>query len=299
MDLDLVYDEPAVVDKPPRKTKRRGMSRWTIFKIAFVLSCVGALFSMLVSAVQSAREAARRSQCTCNLCGIRLALLNYHDTYKTFPPAYIADASGKPMHSWRVLILPWMERSDLYNQYNFSEPWDGPNNIKLLNSIPPVFACPSWHDQTTTLTSYVAVTGPGTIFPGERSTKFEDITDGRSNTLMVLEVANVNIPWTAPQDLDVRTMSLRINDPNRPGISSKHPGGANVVFADASTRFAHESITPENLRALFTIDGGERITADQALDFEVIARRRASRAECLHLHLSARSPPGILTQGSP
>jgi prepilin-type processing-associated H-X9-DG protein len=266
MDLDLVYDEPSVVEKPSSKKKRRRLSRWTIFKIVFALSCVGALFATLVQAVGAAREAARRSQCTCNLCGIRLALLNYHDTYKTFPPAYLADASGRPMHSWRVLILPWLERSDLYNQYNFGEPWDGPNNIKLLNSIPPVYACPSWHDSTTTLTSYVAVTGPGTIFPGERTTRNEDITDGTSNTLIVLEVANVKIPWTAPQDLDVRTMSLRINDPKRPGISSKHPGGANVVFADASTRFVHESIAPEKLRALFTIAGGEGITADQALD---------------------------------
>ena len=269
MDLDLVHEEPAVITKPHCQRRRRRTVRGLIFKIAIALSCVAVLLGFLVPAIWSAREAARRSQCLCNLCGIKLALLNYHDTYETFPPAYIADANGQPMHSWRVLILPYMSYGGLYDRYDFREPWDGPNNIKLLNEMPGTFACPSWHDQRdtpTTLTSYVAVTGPGTIFPSEKTTRIEDITDGRSNTLMVLEVANVSIPWTSPQDLDVRTMSLRINDPKRRGISSKHPGGANVVFADGSARFARESIAPENLKALLTIAGGEGITADQALD---------------------------------
>ena len=81
----------------------------------------------------------------------------------------------------------------------------------------------------------------------------------------------MRIPWTAPRDFDVLTMSLRVNDPKRPGISSKHPGGADVGLADASTPFACPPITPENLRALCTIAGGEGITADQALERKVIA----------------------------
>ncbi len=76
----------------------------------------------------------------------------------------------------------------------------------------------------------------------------------------------MKIPWTSPQDFDTRTMSFRINDPRRPGISSKHPGGANSVLADGGARFLWDTITPGNLRALFTIAGGEGITADQALD---------------------------------
>ena len=172
------------------------------------------------------------------------------------------------MHSWRVLILPFIEQHDLYQQYNFSEPWNGPNNIKLLNSMPSNFACPSRFSVPTHLTSYVAVTGPGTIFPGSTTSKLADITDGTSNTLMVVEVDNVNIPWTAPRDLDVRTMSFRINDPIRPGISSKHPRGANVGVADGRTLWAPSSVTPGNLKALTTIAGGEGITADKALDFK-------------------------------
>src|SRR5262249_9849418 len=126
-------------------------------------------------------------------------------------------------------------------------------------------ACPSRFSNPTNLTSYVAVTGPGTIFPGARSTAIADITDGTPNTLMVVEVADVQIPWTAPWDLDVRAMSFRINDTTGRGIWSKHPGGANVGVADGHTWWAPESVTPENLKALLTISGGERITADQVL----------------------------------
>ena len=101
----------------------------------------------------------------CQYCQILLALHNYHSEYNALPPAYVADANGKPMHSWRVLILPYMEQSALYNRYKFNEPWNGPNNITLLNSMPSIFACPSRFSNPTNLTSYVAVTGPGTMFP--------------------------------------------------------------------------------------------------------------------------------------
>jgi prepilin-type processing-associated H-X9-DG protein len=265
MGLDFELDMHPVVVKPARTQRRMSMSVWTLMKLVFALACALGLFTWLARAVGAAREAARRSQCSCNLCSIKLALHNYHDLYGTLPPAYITDAQGQPMHSWRVLLLPFMEYSTLYNQYDFSEPWNGPNNIKLLNSMPQVFACPSRFSNPTNLTSYVAITGPGTLFPRTGSVKFADVTDGLPDTLMVVEVANVNIPWTAPQDLDVRTMKFRVNDPVGPSISSKHPGGANVAFADGSYRFLREAITPGNLRALITIAGGEGISADEAL----------------------------------
>jgi hypothetical protein len=265
MDPDFGLDAATGEVGPPKPRRRRRVRAELIVQISIALACCLGLVALLLPAVQSAREAARRSQCMCNLCGIKLALHNYHEQYHVLPPAYIADSSGRPMHSWRVLLLPFMEQAPLYNQYNITEPWDGPNNIKLLNSMPSYLACPSRFSHPTTLTSYVAITGPGTMFPGAGSVKFADITDGLSNTLMVVEVANLKVPWMAPLDLDIRTMSLRVNDPNHPGISSKHPGGANMVLGDARTCFMRDSITPENLRALITIAGSEGISADQAL----------------------------------
>ena len=252
--------------RPARSGRRMRMSVWNVMKAVFVLVCVFGLIAALGSGVGTSREAARRAQCSCNFCGILLAMHNYHSTYNALPPAYVADASGRPMHSWRVLILPFIDQSALYNLYDFSEPWDGPNNVKLLNSMPQNFACPSRFSNLTNLTSYVAVTGPGTIFPGATSTRLDDVTDGTSNTLMVVEIDNVKVPWTAPIDLDVRTMSFRINDPKRPAISSKHPGGAHLGFVNGRTRWAKDSVTATNLKALLTIGGGEGITGDQALD---------------------------------
>ena len=94
--------------------------------------CIG----LLLPAFSSAREAARRMQCLNNLKQIALALHNYHDVYGVFPPAYIPDAQGKPKHSWRVLILPFLEEQGTYEKYDFDEPWDGPNNRALLTSMP-------------------------------------------------------------------------------------------------------------------------------------------------------------------
>ncbi|MCH5377127.1 MAG: DUF1559 domain-containing protein, partial [Planctomycetes bacterium] len=168
------------------------------------LVIAGCLLMCLLPAVQAAREAARRYMCVNNLKQISLALLNYHDDYRCFPPAYVADADGKPMHSWRVLILPYIEERSLYDQYDFSEPWDGPNNRKLLSKMPHVYACPSQprgtNDPAAFATSYVAVVGPRTAWPGVKSTKVADITDGTSNTIMVVELSGQQIPWMEPRD---------------------------------------------------------------------------------------------------
>src|SRR5882757_2755439 len=120
--------------------RRRG---FTLIELLVVIAIIAVLIALLLPAVQAAREAARRAQCMNNLRQIGLALHNYHDQYNTFPPAYVADATGKPMHSWRVLLLPQLGEGQLYSEYDFSEPWDGPNNSRLLTRMPRVYACPS------------------------------------------------------------------------------------------------------------------------------------------------------------
>jgi hypothetical protein len=237
----------------------RGLMKWM-----FGLSCLFGLLTLMGRRAGDALETGWRAQCLSNLCQIQLALRNYHETYGAFPPAYIADATGRPMHSWRVLILPFLEQQSLYDRYDFLEPWNGPNNILLLNKMPRVFGCPTRSPGPTALTAFAAITGPGTIFPGAGSAKLADVTDGPANTLMIAEVANVDIPWTAPVDLDARTMSLKINDLRGPGISSKHPGGAHICLGQGY-QFLREGFSAETLRALITIDGGEGIKAEEAV----------------------------------
>jgi hypothetical protein len=112
------------------------------------------------------------------------------------------------------------------------------------------------------------ITGPGTMFPGAGTVTTASVTDGLPDTLMIVEVANANIPWTAPIDLDVGTMSMKVNDPKGPGISSPHRGGAHVVLGDGRTSLLREGIPEESLRALISIAGGEGVKADEALNLK-------------------------------
>ncbi len=169
-----------------------------------VVVLVGLVLLGLILPEIPTRDRHRRPQCLNNMHNIALALHNYHSAYGSLPPPYIADASGRPMHSWRVLMLPYLDRPDLYQAYRFDEPWDGPNNSKLHNLIVDVFNCPEDHGgKKSTETSYVAVVGPETLWPGDRAVRLDDVTDGLGNTLLVVEIANSGIHWLEPRDLHV------------------------------------------------------------------------------------------------
>jgi prepilin-type processing-associated H-X9-DG protein len=222
--------------------------------LGVVVVCGGIGAALLLPATQQAREAARRTQCMNNLRQIGLALHNYHDVYGCLPPAYIADESGKPMHSWRVLILPFIDQMPLYKQYDFSEPWDGPRNSLLLPRMPPVFACPSHPNTGSDTTNYAGAFGETCVFRGTAPTRLAEIMDGTSNTIMVGEAANANIPWMKPEDVDV-TVHPSLGD--RDGFSSDHTGGVNVLMCDGSVRLLPLSVARDVLKALFTRNGGE------------------------------------------
>jgi hypothetical protein len=220
----------------------------------------------LVTPPHRAGESARRSQCRSNLQQIVVALHNYHDAYKSFPPAYITDAEGKPMHSWRVLILPFVEQQGLYDQYDFSEPWNGPNNKKLgaVQMTPDVYQCPSDPDVwRSAMTSYVAVVGPHTAWPGNKPRTMADMPGITDRTIVVTEMASSGIHWMEPRDLAVERALRGIDPEGREGMSSWHPSaggyfdheahGLNVAMADGSVQFLHHGFSPETLGALITV----------------------------------------------
>jgi prepilin-type processing-associated H-X9-DG protein len=253
---------------PPAKPSSSGPSSVLIVLAVLVVGffgCGGVLIALLLPAVQAAREAARRSQCSNNLKQIGLALHNYHATYNTFPPAYIPDEDGQPMHSWRVLILPFLEQQMLYEQYDFNEPWDGPNNSQLANTVIETYRCPSSPEGQAT-TNYLGISGEGTVFNNGDGSKFQDILDGTSNTVMVAEVAGANVNWMEPRDFDVTTMSTGVGSgavprPNVDGasISSFHHGGAQVLMADGSVHFLADTIAPGVLQLLLTRADGQPV----------------------------------------
>jgi prepilin-type processing-associated H-X9-DG protein len=226
------------------------------------LGVVTALALLLVPAVQAAREAARQASCNCNLKQFGIALHNYHDQYGCFPPPYIADAKGRPMHSWRVLLLPYLGGKQVYDQYKFDEPWNGPHNRLLADKMPALLRCPSDDVSGPQETSYAAVVGPETMWRGDKVVRLKDVTDGTENTLVIAEVAGGGIEWMEPRDLPVREARIGINTAPRLGICSRHSKVAMVVFADGSVHALQDTIAPELLDALFTRGAGDRPPQD-------------------------------------
>jgi type II secretory pathway pseudopilin PulG len=225
----------------------------TIVVIAF-------LAWLLLPAIDSGRRTpAKRTQCRNNLRQISLALQSYHLAFNCFPPAYVADASGRPMHSWRVLILPYLDQVPLYNQYRFDEPWNGPNNSKLAIQRLPVYECPTdvenrEGDQPST--SYVAVVGPHTMWPENSCVSVSDVPDGTSLTLHVAEVRNSGIHWMEPRDLHLGQMSPTINPTGGQGVSSFHTDGALASFVEGDIEFLSEKLPPQTVRKLIDRNDG-------------------------------------------
>ncbi len=208
------------------------------------------LLALLLPAVQAAREAARRAQCTNNLKQIALAMFNYESANGCFPPAATYDKDGKPLLSWRVLILPYLQENTLYGRFKLDEAWDSAHNKPLADQMPQVFHCPS-DLLTNGFTTYEVVVDPSSMFTGKPAgVTMMSVTDGVSNTIMVTESATP-VAWSKPED-----RSLASNDSTL-GMGSKHPGGFNATFGDGSVRFIKSSTGQQNLKAMVTRAGNE------------------------------------------
>lgn len=197
--------------------------------------------------------------CSTHLKQIAIALDAYHYAYGSFPPAYVADAAGRPLHSWRVLILPFLDQEckALYRDYDFTEPWNSPNNLKLLDRRPAIFACPARerHNASRRCTAYAAPFGPDGVFRGSVPARLSEIHGGNTTfAILAAEVAEVEIPWTKPQDIDV---SQRPKPGDRNGFSSHHPGGFFALGSDWSVRFLSDRMTQATFDAMVTRKGSE------------------------------------------
>jgi prepilin-type processing-associated H-X9-DG protein len=218
------------------------------------------LVTLLAPAVQAQRTTARRAQSVNNMKQIGLAMHNYASVHGHFPPPVVIGPDGKTPHSWRVEILPYLEQQPLYNAYRMDEPWDGPNNRKLIDLMPATFVSPE--SRSKSVPSYYVLTGKHTIFNGTKGTDFAQITDGTSNTIAAVEAVR-DIPWTKPEDIPFDPPGDNILDPAVivPQLGGLSADGFNALFADGSVRFIKNSINPITLKALFTRDGGEVISS--------------------------------------
>jgi hypothetical protein len=222
------------INNGSRRLKGRGLAfaGMAVSCIGIILNCVA-----LLLLPPKLKEIAARKQAHQNLAFLGVALKNYHDTNGFFPPPgsggfFSAPVPGeKPLLSWRVAILQFLDRDDLYRQFKLDEPWDGPNNIKLLSKMPKVYQLPQDDAAPPYHTHYQVFVGNGAAFERERRMRIpEDFPNGTSSTILIVEAATA-VPWTKPEDI-----SLNPNEPITPLLST-YFGGTNAVTVDGTVRF--------------------------------------------------------------
>jgi prepilin-type processing-associated H-X9-DG protein len=195
--------------------------------------------------------------CTNNLKQIALALRNYEDVHGAFPPACTVDAAGRRLHSWRTLILPYLEADQLYRSIDLSKPWDDPANARALEAMPSTFRCPTAAGPKYVTTYLANAAAGGFLVPG-KPRRLAEITDPLSSTLMVIEADDARaVPWMAPIDADESLILSLV-----PETKFQHAGGMNVGLVDGSVRFLKASVTAPVRRALISISGKDTPSQD-------------------------------------
>ncbi|WP_197439648.1 DUF1559 family PulG-like putative transporter [Calycomorphotria hydatis] len=211
--------------------------------------------SLVTPAVIAARAAARRAQSINNMKHLMIAMHSYHATHNAFPAHANYSQNGKPLLSWRVHLLPFLDEEELYNQFHFDEPWDSPHNKTLINKMPDAFREPaSGIPKSEFKTNYLAPVGEGFVFDGTPTAiRIRDITDGTSNTIAMLQVDDDNaVVWTKPDDWEF--------DNKKPynGLTGKLYNGTLIVaLADGSTRTVKQRIEKNLFEILLKRNDGE------------------------------------------
>jgi hypothetical protein len=216
-----------------------------------------ALAARLAPVVAKVERASERAQASNNLKQIGVALHVYHDANRSFPAMANYDRAGKPLLSWRVHLLPYVEYGALYKEFHLDEPWDSDHNKKLIARMPRTYAAPGRPKLAEAgKTTYLGVSAKDGMFPpGGRGVRIADVTDGASNTLFVVDVDDGHAAvWTKPEDLAV--------DPKDPlkGLGFRYGDGFLGLYVDGSVHFIAKAVSKDTLNALFTRNGGESVS---------------------------------------
>ncbi|MGH7172771.1 MAG: DUF1559 domain-containing protein [Gemmataceae bacterium] len=179
----------------------------------------------------------------------------------SLPPAGVGDplkppAQRKPLLSWRVAILPFFEQQNIYNQFKLDEPWDSPNNIKLLANMPKIYTLPGDDKTKPYHTHYQVFVDNGAAFDKTQGHNIEDFPDGISNTILIVEAENA-VPWTKPEDVPF--------DPSKRMVPlmSRHFGSViHVSLADGSVRRVVPEISENTFKAAITRNGNDALGPD-------------------------------------
>jgi hypothetical protein len=220
------------------------------------------------------REAAARVASANNLKQIAFAMHAYAEAHDgRLPPASLLSAKRKPLLSWRVLILPYLEQNHLYQQFHLDEPWDSPHNIALLSSMPKIYSAPTdlpVEARAEPFTTFYQVfTGEGTAFEGYEGLRLpQDFSDGTSNTFLVVEAGQA-VPWTKPDDLPYDEAGplpslggVFTGESRFSLVGSNRVKGFLGVLADGSVRFFTPATSEATLRDAITRNDGRPLGPD-------------------------------------
>lgn len=220
---------------------------WNIGCLAIGLVFLGYILSVATrQAVFGARKSAFKEQ----MKQIALALHQYHDRFEAFPPAYTVDKEGRPLHSWRVLILPQMGQQDLYQQIHLNERWDSPHNKQYHNRRPYLFGHPLVRDTVAGEAHILAVVGRDTIWPEQYSATTASCERGTSNTGMLTEYSGGEINWMEPRDLSRKDLRNKVF----PAGTTKSTGafdGVFLTFVDGHVRIIGPKVDRQLISAFF------------------------------------------------
>ncbi len=238
---------------PPVKQDGKSVKMSTTIPNIGYASTMPIAVGLLLPAVQKVRAAASRVESMNNLKQIGLAMHSYHDAYGKLPSAAICSEKGKPLLSWRVAILPFIEQQNLYEKFKLDEPWDSENNKKLIPLMPKTYSDKQAPTTEAGMTHYRIFWGKDTIFTTMKESRtLAGITDGSSNTMLAFEAAEAT-PWTKPDEFEYDA------EKPLPKFASFGGNGFLALWADGSVRTiplkTHENV----LRAIITAAGGETV----------------------------------------
>lgn len=250
-------------------TSRKSLSGIPLISNDVGVGTTATLVALLLPAVQAAREAARRAQSGHNLKQLGLAAHNHHDVFNGLPaPAYPNEALKPDKRlSWMTRMLPFVEEKFLDDSIDFKKAWDDDANKQPLSKQVGVFLHPNVTEKEKDgygLSHYVGVAGYGEdpsknpgIFGRETGVQFREITDGLSNTLMMIEVEKDFGPWGAAGKSTVRGFTKKPYLRGPDGIGGPSPTGTNAVFGDGAVRTFSDDVDPSVIEAMSTRAGGE------------------------------------------
>jgi prepilin-type processing-associated H-X9-DG protein len=259
------------------------------FRIAFLVAILFLLSCGFLSGFFGNNlEAMHRTLCSNNLKQLASGLHNYHETYKQLPPTYVADENGRALHSWRTLVLEFVDERARYQKYDFYEPWNSAQNSLLHSPIPPFVACSQDKPAFKGETSYVAVAGTGSTWTNQNATRLSGFTNGTNNTVMVIETHRSGIHWMEPREFSLDEAIRELSDPDLDG-SGGHGrggyffdfgiGGHNVLMADGSVQFVY--LLPEDAAKSFLLTGNYQLEDGYDFNSQVYRIRYGNIFRCI------------------